>query len=340
MLQSAETYREVYENFQWRIPEFYNIGIDVCDKWAEERDRLALIYEDEEGRVEKFTFWDLQGLSNCLANTLKTHGINRGDRVGILLPQCPETGLAHIAVYKLGAIAVPLFTLFGPEALEYRLDNSQAKGIITDAANVEKVLAIREKLPELEVIVQTKGDVADGVLDFWEALNKASNQLDSVSTKAEDPALLIYTSGTTGPPKGALHAHRVLLGHMPGVEFPHNFFPQKGDMFWTPADFMRISPPGPIIAIATLLPYFLTRLGAVSYTPRPTRSPAGSHFAPSRDRCRIQYSPSGGWSSRMRACMPICAICRPVRPPALASLMPPVRGDFPPTEMRSVEESM
>jgi len=236
MLQPAETYHEVYEHFRWRIPESYNIGVDVCDKWAAERYRPALIYEDEAGRVEKFTFRDLQGLSNRLANTLKAHGINRGDRVGILLPQCPETGLAHIAVYKLGAIAVPLFTLFGPEALEYRLDNSQAKGIITDAANVEKVLAIREKLPELKVIIQTKGDVADGVLDFWGALDKASSRFDPVATRPEDPALLIYTSGTTGPPKGALHAHRVLLGHMPGVEFPHNFFPQKGDMFWTPAD--------------------------------------------------------------------------------------------------------
>jgi acetyl-CoA synthetase len=131
---------------------------------------------------------------------------------------------------------VPLFTLFGPEALEYRLDNSQAKGIITDAANVEKVLAIKDKLPGLKVIVQAKGDVTDGVLDFWGALDKASSLFDPIVTKAEDPALLIYTSGTTGPPKGALHAHQVLLGHMPGVEFPHNFFPQKGDMFWTPAD--------------------------------------------------------------------------------------------------------
>ncbi len=236
MLQPARTYEEVYGAFRWRIPDYYNIGVDVCSKWTEERSRLALVYEDEGGRVEKYTFWDLEILSNRLANVLRSHGIDRGDRVGILLPQCPETGLAHIAIYKLGAISVPLFTLFGPEALEYRLDNSQAKGIITDAANVEKVLAIRDQLPGLETIVQAKGEAPDDVLDFWGSLSKASSRFEPVLTEAEDPALLIYTSGTTGPPKGALHAHRVLLGHMPGVEFPHNFFPQKGDLFWTPAD--------------------------------------------------------------------------------------------------------
>ncbi|MDI6755239.1 MAG: AMP-binding protein, partial [Thermodesulfobacteriota bacterium] len=121
MLQKRNTYQEVYKSFRWPIPEYYNIGVDICDKWAGERYRLALIYEDEEGKVEKFTFWDLKGLSNRLANALKAYGIERGDRVGILLPQCPETALSHIAIYKIGAIAIPLFTLFGPDALEYRL---------------------------------------------------------------------------------------------------------------------------------------------------------------------------------------------------------------------------
>ncbi|MBI4773701.1 MAG: acyl-CoA synthetase [Deltaproteobacteria bacterium] len=236
MLKPANTYEEVYSAFRWGMPEFYNIGVDVCDKWAEERYRLALIYEDETGAVDKYSFWDLQLLSNRLANVLKAHGIERGDRVGILLPQRPETGLAHIAVYKLGAIAVPLFTLFGPEALEYRLGNSETKAVITDAVNAEKLSGIRDKLPGLKVIIQSGGEIPDGVLDFWGSLEKASSRFDPVVTRAEDPALLIYTSGTTGPPKGALHANRTLLGHLPGVEFPHNFFPRKGDLFWTPAD--------------------------------------------------------------------------------------------------------
>jgi len=240
MLQKKNTYDEVYQGFHWQIPEFYNIGIDVCDKWADERYRLALIYEDEVGRTEKFTFWDIKNLSNRLANALRANGIARGDRVGILLPQCPETAIAHIAVYKLGAIAIPLFTLFGPDALEYRLMNSGAKAIITDGANVEKLLQIRDRLPELKIIFVTRGKPGAGVVDFWTALEKGSSRFEAVPTKADDPALIIYTSGTTGPPKGALHAHRVVLGHVPGVEFFHNFFPKKEDVYWTPADWAWI----------------------------------------------------------------------------------------------------
>lgn len=240
MLQKKTTYDEVYQGFHWQIPEFYNIGIDVCDKWADERYRLALIYEDEGGRTEKLTFWDIKNLSNRLANALRANGIARGDRVGILLPQCPETAIAHIAVYKLGAIAIPLFTLFGPDALEYRLMNSGAKAIITDGANVEKLLPIRDRLPELKTIFVTRGKPGVGVVDFWTALEKGSSRFEAVPTKADDPALIIYTSGTTGPPKGALHAHRVVLGHVPGVEFFHNFFPKKEDVYWTPADWAWI----------------------------------------------------------------------------------------------------
>ena len=240
MLERRSTYGEVYKSFRWPVPEYYNIGADVCDKWAGERYRLALIYEDEEGRTEKFTFWDIKGLSNRLANALKAHGIERGDRVGIFLPQYPETAISHIAIYKVAGIAIPLFTLFGPDALEYRLGNSEAKAIITDGANLEKVLQIRDKLPYLKIIIVTKGKPEEGVLDFWKLVEKGSPYFEPVKTKADDPALIIYTSGTTGPPKGALHAHRVVLGHVPGVEFFHNFFPQKDDLYWTPADWAWI----------------------------------------------------------------------------------------------------
>ncbi len=240
MLKSGQTYDEVYNSFQWKVPEFYNIGVDICDKWARQRYRLALIYLDEKGQVAKYTFWDLKRLSNRLANGFKAAGINRGDRIGILLPQCPETAISHIAAYKIGAIAIPLFTLFGIDALEYRLSNSQAKAIVTDAANLPKIWQIRQNLPHLQTILVTGGVKNDNVLDFWGTLEKGSPEFQPVNTKADDPALIIYTSGTTGPPKGALHAHRTLLGHLPGVEFPHNFFPRDDDLFWTPADWAWI----------------------------------------------------------------------------------------------------
>jgi acetyl-CoA synthetase len=240
MLKPGNSYEEVYNSYRWQIPQHYNIGVDICDKWARQPDRLALIYENESGRVEKYTFADLKRLSNRLANGLKASGIRQGDRFGILLPQCPETAISHIAAYKIGAIAIPLFTLFGTDALEYRLSNSEAKGIVTDSDNLPKILQIRQNLPGLEVVIVTRGEKVDDVLDFGKLIEKGSADLNPVKTRADDPALIIYTSGTTGPPKGALHAHRVLLGHLPGVEFPHNFFPQGNDFFWTPADWAWI----------------------------------------------------------------------------------------------------
>ncbi|RPJ16204.1 MAG: AMP-dependent synthetase [Desulfobacteraceae bacterium] len=240
MLKKGKYYDEVYRSFRWKMPAYYNIGVDICDKWAGQRYRLALIYEDERGCVEKYTFWKLKRLSNRLANGLLHAGIERGDRIGILLSQSPETALTHIAAYKIGAIAVPLFTLFGADALEYRLSNSGAKCIVTDEANLPKIMEIWGNLPLLKVVIVSGGKVSGKVLDFQDLVEKGNSDFKPVKTKADDPALIIYTSGTTGPPKGALHAHRVLLGHLPGVEFPHNFFPKANDLFWTPADWAWI----------------------------------------------------------------------------------------------------
>ncbi|MCP4668994.1 MAG: AMP-binding protein, partial [Deltaproteobacteria bacterium] len=240
MLKPAKTYEKVYDSFIWQIPEFYNIGVDICDKWAGQGNRLALIYENEKGQVEKYSFRELKGLSNQFANALRDCGMGRGDRIGILLPQSVETAISHIAIYKIGAIAIPLFTLFGTDALEYRLSNSEARGIVTNHENLHKVLEIWDKLPLLKVVIVTDGEGPDEVLNFQDLLEKGSTDFKPIKTRAHDPALIIYTSGTTGPPKGALHAHRVLLGHLPGVEYPHNFFPKQGDLFWTPADWAWI----------------------------------------------------------------------------------------------------
>ncbi|NNK85969.1 MAG: AMP-binding protein [Desulfobacterales bacterium] len=240
MLKIYDSYDKVYSSFSWDIPEYYNIGVDICDKHAHQRYRLALVYENDTGKIEKYTFWDLKRLSNQFANTLKAYGLQTEDRVGILLPQCPEAAIAHIATYKIGAVAIPLFTLFGTDALEYRLNNSEAKCVVTDDNNVKKLLKIRDKLPHLNHIFVVRGKKNKNIVGFWESIAKGSTDFEPVKTRANDPALIIYTSGTTGPPKGALHAHRTLLGHLPGVEFPHNFFPREDDFFWTPADWAWI----------------------------------------------------------------------------------------------------
>lgn len=215
------------------------MAFDACDKWAAEPDRLALIHERGEGDVRRYTFGEIKSLSDRAANVLRSRGIGLGDRVAVLLGQEPETAITHLAAYKIGAVAVPLFTLFGTDALRYRLADSGARMLVTDRAGASKVAEIAEALPGLESILSIDG-AAPGADDFHAALAGAEGSLEPVRTRAEDPALLIYTSGTTGPPKGALHAQRVLLGHLPGVEMSHNMLGQPGDLFWTPADWAWI----------------------------------------------------------------------------------------------------
>ena len=240
MLLRAGSYERLYRDFRWSLPERYNIGVDACDKWAErEPERLALIHRRADGGREDISFGALKRLSNRLANALAGQGVARGDRVGVLLPQTPETAVAHLAIYKLGAIAVPLFVLFGPEALEYRLANAGAKAVITDAEGVAKLAGLRAALPALSLLLSIDGP-DEGALGYAEALEAASDSFAPADTRPDDPAVIIYTSGTTGPPKGALHGHRVLLGHLPGVELPQDFLPQPGDLFWTPADWAWI----------------------------------------------------------------------------------------------------
>ncbi|WP_207479253.1 acyl-CoA synthetase [Arenibaculum pallidiluteum] len=238
MLERHGSYEETARRFAWRVPARYNIGVDVCDRHAHDAGRIALLWE-EDGRLRTFSFAEIRALSNRLANLLGAHGIARGDRLAVLLPQCPETALAHVAGFKAGLITVPLFALFGEEALEYRLADSGARVLVTDTAGWAKVAPLRARLPNLCLVLCTDGGPA-GTTDLHRALERASDRFDPVDTAADDPAVIIYTSGTTGNPKGALHAHRVLPGHLPGVELPHEFFPQPGDLFWTPADWAWI----------------------------------------------------------------------------------------------------
>jgi acetyl-CoA synthetase len=117
-------YQTLYESFSWNVPLSYNIATDTCDRHAGDKGRLAIIYEREDGGVEKWSFWELSRSSNRFANALRNIGVERGDRVALLLSQSPQLAVAHISTYKLGAIAVPLFVLFGEDALEYRLSDS------------------------------------------------------------------------------------------------------------------------------------------------------------------------------------------------------------------------
>lgn len=225
--------------FEWAVPEHFNIAERCCDSWAAVApDRVAIVHIGSDGGRQAWTYGQLKRASDGLAASLRARGVGFGDRVAVLLAQCPEGMITHMAAYKLGAVVLPLFTLFGPDALAYRLRDSGARALVTDAANLDKVLDLQADLPELHEIYCVE-DAAPPVRSFWGEVAVASS-FAPVATRAEDPACLIYTSGTTGDPKGVLHAHCFLLGHLPAMEAVHEGFPAAGDVGWTPADWAWI----------------------------------------------------------------------------------------------------
>ncbi|MGY4433746.1 acyl-coenzyme A synthetase/AMP-(fatty) acid ligase [Bradyrhizobium sp. F1.13.1] len=240
MLTQASTYDELYSNFRWEIPARFNMAEACCDRHADGTGRLALVYLDENGAITRTSFDEVAEMSRRLANVLKADGLARGDRVAVFLSQSLELPIAHMAAFRSAMISIPLFALFGEDALEFRLSNSQAKAIFTDAGGWEKLSKIRDRLPELKNIYIVGERTPAGTTSFWDSVKAASPDFTLVETSADDPALIIYTSGTTGNPKGALHAHRVVLGHLPNVEMCHNFLPRPGDLMWTPADWAWI----------------------------------------------------------------------------------------------------
>jgi acetyl-CoA synthetase len=237
MLPDTRDFDALTRDFRWQIPERYNIASSVCTRWAlAEPDRIAILWKKPDGSVEPVTYGRLEEDSNRLANALVAKGLKRGDRVALILGQGAPAAIAHIAIYKMGAVAVPLAALFGTDALAYRLANSGARALVTNAEGVAKVEQIRDGLGELAAVLSIDGPAAHGVEGFHETIARAAPAFAAVDTSPDDPAMMIYTSGTTGQPKGALHGHRVLLGHLPGIQMPHEFMPRPGDRMWTPAD--------------------------------------------------------------------------------------------------------
>src|SRR5467141_1412306 len=218
MLTEAISYDQLYRDFRWEVPPRFNIATACCDRHADGSDRPALIYVDEDGGAQRTSFDEMRALSSAFANVLKVDGLVRGDRVAVFLSQSLELPIVHLAAFRSGLVSVPLFTLFGADALEFRLANSGAKAVVTDESGWEKLSKIRERLPYLQDIYVTSEAVHAGAKSFWSSIETASEQFPTADTSADDPAIIIYTSGTTGNPKGALHAHRVLLGHLPNVE--------------------------------------------------------------------------------------------------------------------------
>ncbi len=234
------TWETIRSDFRWRIPGRFNMARACCDDWAAAApDRVALRDRPEDGAARDWTFGALKDASDRLATALAARGLRPGEVVGVLLPQGPEVLIAHFAAMKLGAVSLPLFALFGPDALGYRLGDARARVVITDAAGLAKIDGIRAGLPDLAEVIAVGGGPAP-CRDFWAEIAAARPVAAPADTLAEDPAILIYTSGTTGAAKGVLHAHRLLLGHLPNVEVSQGLFPQPGAVGWTPADWAWI----------------------------------------------------------------------------------------------------
>ncbi len=228
-------YPELYRSFRWQVPAQFNVA-EVCGRrWAAESSRVAIYAQDDEGGRAVYTYAALAADANRLSNALAALGVTRGDRVAIVLPQRAETAVAHLAIYQLGAVAMPLSILFGPDALEYRLQDSAAVVAICDNSAAETLLGLRAQCPALREVI-TVGTYADGAHEWSRLLVRNGETFALVKTQARDPAVLIYTSGTTGPPKGALIPHAALIGNLPGFVASQDWFPQRGDVFWSPAD--------------------------------------------------------------------------------------------------------
>ena len=230
-------YEDIYEEFEWDIPERHNLAVDVCDRWADDRSRVALHWEDSEGAVESYTFTGLARRSNQFANALRAHDVECGDVVAVFVPTLPEAIVAMLGTLKLGAICMPLYHLFGPEGISPRLEAAEPVVIVTDTGGLEK-LGQATNVPEDVFLVRNDDPRSDAATtDFDAALSAQARTFEPVATAPTDPAVLFYTSGTTGDPKGVLQPHQYSIGQRYIGQYMRDYTPEdvlwhSGDLAW------------------------------------------------------------------------------------------------------------
>lgn len=246
-LKVQDNYETLQRNFRWLVPREFNMAEACCGRWARQPDAASrvAIYASAPGVApQAHTFAELQQQANRLANALAGLGVQRGDRVALVMPQRLETAVTYMAVLQLGAVAMPLSMLFGPQALEYRLQDSEAVVAVCDDSSIANLLEVRASCPQLRTVLGVGAAALQADVDYAALLARQSPRFKPVATLADDPAVLIYTSGTTGQPKGALIPHRALIGNLTGFVCSHNWFgfdPQDvaagtQAVFWSPAD--------------------------------------------------------------------------------------------------------
>ena len=243
----ANHHAAMHQAYGWEVPEQFNMAQACCARWAQLPDaarRVAVIADGPHGDHRAWTFAELQQDANRLSNALRVLGVQRGDRVAIVMAQRFETAVAYMAVLQMGAVAMPLSMLFGPEALEFRLQDSEAVVAICDALALDGVSAARARCPLLRGLIRVDARAGDPHPDYAAVLAQQSPAFAPCTTQADEPAVLIYTSGTTGQPKGALIPHRALIGNLSGFVCSQNWFgfdptgarSGSDSVFWSPAD--------------------------------------------------------------------------------------------------------
>lgn len=244
MTKEPSSYEFVCRTFHWNIPEFYNIGADVCDRWAMKRNRTAVISVDHRG-VQTLSYSHIRSIANRFANVLIGSGAERSDRVAILLPRSLESLLSHVAVFRAGLVAVGLPSSFSAEELEYRILTTGSKAVVTDSAGLTKLEPIRHRLPaSIRVYVAAGEDMKGRNVNLESALACASESFTVARTRPDDPAVIAFTTGSTEKPKGVLHAHRAFLAALPLDET----FSAPGEVYWTPSDWIWLGGLFPVLA--------------------------------------------------------------------------------------------
>ena len=243
---APDHYSQLHGSFQWLVPERFNIAQVCCGRWAAAPDAagtVAIHTAGAQGASSTYSYLELQQQADRLSHVLAAQSIGRGDRVAIVMPQRFETAVAYMAVLQMGAVAMPLSMLFGPEALEYRLHDSETAVAICDESSISNVLSIRRACPLLRSVIGVDGAGALSDLAYAGALAQVGAKFSPVQTSADEAAVLIYTSGTTGNPKGALIPHRALIGNLTGFVCSQNWFgfdrrdnAATATVFWSPAD--------------------------------------------------------------------------------------------------------
>ena len=207
---TISSYEQALAEHRWVVPERFNIAVDVCDRHP--REKLAMIHEHFSGEVREVSWGELQDLAGALANVLCSVGVQRGDRVAVVLPPTPETAALFFATWKLGALLLSMSVLYGDEGIRHRLGDAEPRVLVTDAANAPRFAGAGVELLVLE----------EGTLEG------VAREFETVDTLADDPAQLYYTSGTTGLAKGIVHAHRYILAH---EEFRYCHDVREGERF-------------------------------------------------------------------------------------------------------------